>query len=215
MLFATLDTRTRRWQLPGWGPVLLSDTVGFIRDLPHNLIASFKATLEETRQANLLLHVADASSPAVFEQIAAVYHVFEELEIQAKDTLLVFNKIDQLNDRARLESLLARYPNAIPVSGRTREGLDHLATAVSDALSHSFADIDVETPAANGRLLAFLASHSEVLSRQYNDDRVVVHCRIPEMFLRQVQQDGTIVRPHRNGVHRIEDAQATRDIDVA
>ncbi|HEX3870789.1 MAG TPA: GTPase HflX [Pirellulales bacterium] len=215
MLFATLDTRTRRWQLPGWGPVLLSDTVGFIRDLPHHLIASFKATLEETRQANLLLHVADASSPAVFEQIAAVYHVFEELEIQAKDTILVFNKIDQLNDRARLESLLARYPNAIPVSGRTRQGLDQLATAVSDALSRSFADIDVETTAANGRLLAFLASHSEVLSRQYNDDRVVVHCRIPEMFLRQVQQDGTIVRPHRNGVHRIEDAQAARDIDVA
>ena len=64
-LFATLDTRTRRWQLPGWGPVLLSDTVGFIRDLPHHLIASFKATLEEARQADLLLHVADASNPAV------------------------------------------------------------------------------------------------------------------------------------------------------
>jgi GTP-binding protein HflX len=62
-LFATLDTRTRRWQLPGWGPVLLSDTVGFIRDLPHRLIASFKATLEEARQADLLMHVADASSP--------------------------------------------------------------------------------------------------------------------------------------------------------
>src|SRR5207302_6318225 len=78
-LFATLDTRTRRWQLPGWGPVLLSDTVGFIRDLPHHLIASFKATLEEARQANLLLHVADASNPAVIEQITAVYGVLEEI----------------------------------------------------------------------------------------------------------------------------------------
>ena len=76
-LFATLDTRTRRWQLPGWGPVLLSDTVGFIRDLPHHLIASFKATLEEARQADLLLHVADASNPAVYQQIAAVYGVLE------------------------------------------------------------------------------------------------------------------------------------------
>ena len=65
LLFATLDTRTRRWQLPGWGPVLLSDTVGFIRDLPHHLIASFRATLEEARQADLLLHVADAANPAV------------------------------------------------------------------------------------------------------------------------------------------------------
>ena len=72
-LFATLDTRTRRWQLPGWGPVLLSDTVGFIRDLPHHLIESFKATLEEARQAHLLLHVADGSNPAVYEQISAAY----------------------------------------------------------------------------------------------------------------------------------------------
>src|SRR6185437_4833940 len=120
-LFATLDTRTRRWQLPGWGPVLLSDTVGFIRDLPHNLIASFKATLEEARQANLLLHVADASSPAVYEQIAAVYKVVEELGILAKDTLLVLNKVDALEERSRLEGLLGRYPNAIPISARSRE----------------------------------------------------------------------------------------------
>ncbi|MFP6693326.1 MAG: GTPase HflX, partial [Pirellulales bacterium] len=72
-LFATLDTRTRRWQLPGWGPVLLSDTVGFIRSLPHTLIASFKATLEESRQANLLLHVADASNVEALDQISSVY----------------------------------------------------------------------------------------------------------------------------------------------
>src|SRR5687767_7029811 len=93
-LFATLDTRSRRWQLPGWGPVLLSDTVGFIRDLPHSLIASFKATLEEARQADLLLHVADASNPAAEEQIASVYKVLEELGIQEKDTILVLNQID-------------------------------------------------------------------------------------------------------------------------
>ena len=116
-LFATLDTRTRRWQLPGWGPVLLSDTVGFIRDLPHHLIASFKATLEESRQADLLLHVADASNPAAFDQIAAVYKVLEELGIQAKDTLLVLNKIDAV-DRAQLaapvEPLSARRADQRP-----------------------------------------------------------------------------------------------------
>ncbi len=86
-LFATLDTRTRRWQLPNWGPVLLSDTVGFIRDLPHGLIASFRATLEESRQADLLLHVCDASNPAVLDQISAVFRVLEEIGIEAKDTL--------------------------------------------------------------------------------------------------------------------------------
>ncbi len=114
-LFATLDTRTRRWQLPGWGPVLLSDTVGFIRDLPHHLIASFKATLEEARQANLLLHVADASNPAAADQIAAVYAVLEELGIEAKDTILVLNKVDAAEPR-NLNGLLVRYPTALPIS---------------------------------------------------------------------------------------------------
>ena len=117
-LFATLDTRTRRWQLPGWGPVLLSDTVGFIRDLPHHLIASFKATLEEARQADLLLHVADASNPAVFDQIAVVYEVLEELGIQAKDTLLVLNKIDAA-DRGQLAAL------AEPLSARLADQRPH------------------------------------------------------------------------------------------
>jgi GTP-binding protein HflX len=215
-LFATLDTRTRRWQLPGWGPVLLSDTVGFIRDLPHNLIASFRATLEETRQADLLLHVADASSPVAFEQIAAVYKVIEELGIQAKDTILVLNKIDCLEDRAQLDRLLSRYPHAIPVSARSKQGIEQLGAAVSDALSRSFADVDVDTPVANGRLLAYLAAHGEILSRQYSDERVVVHCRIPEMFLRQVRdEDGTVVLAHRNGLERLPGDVLQRDMDVA
>jgi GTP-binding protein HflX len=198
-LFATLDTRTRRWQLPGWGPVLLSDTVGFIRDLPHNLIASFKATLEETRQANLLLHVADASSPAVYEQIAAVYAVFEELDIQAKDTLLVLNKADAA-DRAQLEALMTRYPNAIPISARQGQGLDRLAGAVSVALSRSFLDVDVETHVGNGRLMAYLAAHGEVLSKHFSDTQVVIHCRIPKQHLEQIGQDGVTIRTHTNGV---------------
>ncbi len=122
-LFATLDTRTRRWQLPGWGPVLLSDTVGFIRNLPHHLIESFKATLEEARQAHLLLHVADGGNPAVYDQISATFRVLEEIGIQKKDTLLAINKIDSLPDRLRLDGLMNRYPDAIPISAK-RRGLD-------------------------------------------------------------------------------------------
>ncbi len=195
-LFATLDTRTRRWQLPSWGPVLLSDTVGFIRDLPHGLIASFKATLEEARQADLLLHVADAANPAVLEQISAVYKVLEELGIEEKDTLLVLNQIDRLEDRGALVPVLKRYPNAVPISARTREGLDRLHIAVSDALSRSFADVDVETSAANGRLLAYLAAHGEVLSRQFDGDRALIHVRIPQRHLDSLAEEGTTIRPH-------------------
>jgi GTP-binding protein HflX len=193
-LFATLDTRTRRWQLPSWGPVLLSDTVGFIRNLPHHLIASFKATLEEARQANLLLHVADASTPAVYDQISAVYRVLEEMDIEAKDMVLALNKIDALDNPARLEGLRTRYPHAVPISARTGEGLPELAVAVSDALSRSFVDVDVETGVENGRLMAFLASHGEVLSKKFFESRVIVHCRIAQRHLRRIEENGTVVR---------------------
>jgi len=209
-LFATLDTRTRRWQLPGWGPVLLSDTVGFIRDLPHHLIASFKATLEEARQANLLLHVADGSNPAVYDQIAAAYRVLEEIGIEAKDTLLVVNKVDALENRARLEGLLNRYPNAVPISARTEQGLSQLASAVSDALSRSFRDVDVEMDLDNGRLMAYLAAHGEILSKQYHDTRVTVHCRLPQRYLGRINKDTALIRPHRNSGNRQADGLPAR-----
>jgi GTP-binding protein HflX len=195
-LFATLDTRTRRWRLPGWGPVLLSDTVGFIRDLPHRLIASFKATLEETRQADLLLHVADASSPIVDAQIAAVRAVLEELGVEDKDTLLVLNKIDAVPDRTDRERLLARYPHAIAISARTGDGMRGLARAASDCLGRGFRDVDVRTDPGNGRLLAWLGRHGEVLSRHFTDDHVTVHCRIPAALLGQIGADEALVTPH-------------------
>jgi GTP-binding protein HflX len=195
-LFATLDTRTRRWRLPGWGPVLLSDTVGFIRDLPHRLIASFKATLEETRQADLLLHVADASSPLVEQQIAAVRGVLAELGVDEKDALLVLNKIDALPDRADRDRLLARHPGAIAVSARRGTGLPALARAVSDCLGRGFRDVDVLTDPGNGRLLAWLGRHGEVLSRHFADDRVTIHCRIPAALLGRIAAGEAQVRPH-------------------
>ena len=194
-LFATLDTRTRRWQLPGWGPVLLSDTVGFIRDLPHHLIASFKATLEESRQADLLLHVADASNPVALEQISVVYQVLEELGIKEKDTLLVLNKVD-VADRGQLAAIMSRYPHALAVSAHTGQGIDQLAAAVSQALSHNFLDVDVETGVENGRLLAMLSSHGEVLSKRYTDSRVIVHCRIPERAMGHLRGTDAVIRPH-------------------
>lgn len=198
-LFATLDTRTRRWQLPSWGPVLLSDTVGFIRELPHSLIASFKATLEEARQADLLLHVADASNPNAEEQIAAVYKVLEELGIRQKDTILVLNQIDAIHEPGMLDVLKQKYPLAIAISARTGEGLSQLAAAVSDALTHHFLDVDVETDVANGRLLASLAKNTEILSRTYTDGRVSVHCRVPRKYLGQISSNEATVKLRRNG----------------
>ncbi|AMV35538.1 GTPase HflX [Pirellula sp. SH-Sr6A] len=178
-LFATLDTRTRRWMLPGWGPVLLSDTVGFIRDLPHRLIASFRATLEETRQADLLLHVADASNPNVLHQISSVYKVLQEIGIDEKDTLLVLNKIDCEGASERAELVKSRYPNAILISAKSGIGLSQFSIAVSDALTKHFAELEVKLPLDDGKTMAWLAQHAEIISKQYNDDFAIIHCRLP------------------------------------
>ncbi|GHT46120.1 GTPase HflX [Planctomycetales bacterium] len=191
-LFATLDTRTRRWSLPGWGPVLLSDTVGFIRNLPHHLIASFRATLEEANQADLLLHIADATSSELNEQIAAAYQVLTDLGIREKDMLLVLNKIDSLESGDALPVLLERYPNAVPISAKSGLGLDKLTAAVSDALSKEFFDLTITMPISNGRLAALLAKEGEVLSTRYDETSAVIHCRVPQHFFGTLRREQDI-----------------------
>jgi GTP-binding protein HflX len=193
-LFSTLDTRTRQWHLRDWGRVLLSDTVGFIRDLPHHLIASFRATLEEARQARLLLHVIDASNPVAEEQIKSVNKVLKELDCGNKPTLLVLNKVDRLADRSYLDVLMQHHPRAVAVSGATQQGLDVLRDAVIEALSADFADAEVETHAGNGRVLAYLGAHAEIYRQQYHDSRVTIRCYLPKHLLHHIQGPDVSVR---------------------
>ncbi len=189
-LFATLDTRTRRWNLPSWGPVLLSDTVGFIRDLPHHLVASFRATLEEARDADLLLHVADASNPAVLDQISAVHSVLHELAIDEKRMLLILNKMDHEAAEQYAHAVLARYPNAIPISARSGLGIDRLAAAVSRSLSGDFVTLNVRLEIADGRTMAWLIKVGDVISKQFNDEFVEVHVRLPARHAGRLKRDG-------------------------
>jgi GTP-binding protein HflX len=193
-LFSTLDTRTRQWHLKDWGRVLLSDTVGFIRDLPHHLVASFKATLEEARQARLLLHVVDASNEHAEEQIKAVNRVLKELDCGDKPTLLVFNKVDRLADLSLLQVLQSRHPRAVAISAATEQGLDALQDAVIEALSADFANAAVETGAGNGKVLAYLAAHAEIYRQEFRDDRVTVHCYLPRHLLHHIQGPTVQVR---------------------
>jgi GTP-binding protein HflX len=187
-LFSTLDTRTRQWHIRDWGRVLLSDTVGFIRDLPHHLVASFKATLSEARHAKLLLHVVDASSPQAEDHIRAVTAVLKELECDGKPTLLVLNKIDKLTDRSLLTLLEAHHPRAVAASGLSGEGIDRLEDAVMEALAEDFADAEVVTDAGNGRVLAYLNAHAEVYRQEFRDDsnEVVVRCHLPKHLLHHI-----------------------------
>jgi GTPase len=198
-LFATLDTRTRRWPIANFGQILLSDTVGFIRDLPHSLVASFKATLEEVTQADLLLHVVDASSESARDQIASVNMVLEELNCQSKPCVMVLNKTDKVPDRSYLDVLRATYPLAVPVSAKTRSGLDDLERRVTDVLGREFVDVEIEMSAGNGKLLAYLQVHAIEQGRIYDDGRVLIQCRLPRRQLGQVVGLQGQFRPVWNG----------------
>jgi GTP-binding protein HflX len=193
-LFATLDTKTRRWHLSHWGDVLLSDTVGFVRNLPHHLVASFRSTLEEARHADLLLHVVDASHPEAEQQIQTVYQVLDEIGVNCDNMLLVLNKIDNCSDRVALDVLRRRYENSISLSAAKGTGLDRLAPVVAERLADGYVEAEIETSVGNGRLFAYLAEHGKINGTEYHDDsRVVLNCRIPRMYLRGANGNDTTV----------------------
>jgi GTPase len=193
-LFSTLDTRTRQWHLKDWGKVLLSDTVGFIRNLPHHLVASFKATLEEARQARLLLHVVDASSLLAEAHIEAVNQVLVDLECDKKPAILVLNKIDQLEDRSILDVLMKHHPRAVAISGLTGEGVEELRDAVIEMLTADYIDAEVTCDQSHGKVLSYLSAHAEIYRQEYRDQLAIIRCRLPRHLMHHVAVEGVMVK---------------------
>ncbi|HOQ03992.1 MAG TPA: GTPase HflX [Anaerohalosphaeraceae bacterium] len=173
-LFATLDTRTRKWRIDGGLEVLLSDTVGFVSKLPHHLVASFKATLEEAVHADLLLHVADASSPEVFDQIQSVQKVLEEIGCGGKPVLLLLNKCDRIADGGLFDSLQSVYPDALCISARSGLNLDLLAQRVLDYVKGQNIYIRLHCAPSEGRIIAFLRTHAAGLKECYDEQGVLL-----------------------------------------
>lgn len=192
-LFATLDTLTRRWDLGGGQVALLSDTVGFVRDLPHHLVASFRATLEETLHADLLMHVVDASAADAAEQIGSVEAVLAELGCADTPTVVVLNKIDALTEPAALTLLTNRKPRAVPISARTGAGVPELVQSVIDCMRGRYVRARLEAEAANGKLLAYLSQYGHVLNQSYNDGVVQIDTRLPRAELGRVTALGARV----------------------
>jgi len=176
-LFATLDPTTRSFVLPNKQRVLLTDTVGFLRKLPHTLIESFKATLEEVSEADLLIHIADLSHPRVDEQIDAVDRVIKELDAYGKQTLIVFNKIDNLANREIVDSYLKRFFGSVAISARTGEGVNNLVQALEGALSSWRLRSRFRIPANESALIAEIHRVGHVLELRYewNDALLVAH----------------------------------------
>jgi GTP-binding protein HflX len=170
LLFATLDTKTRAWRLERGTEVLLSDTVGFVRDLPHDLVASFRATLEEAVHADLLLHVLDVGHPHAQQQFDSVHQVLSEIGVTDKPEILLLNKIDTPEGEENMPFWRTLHTGSIPISAKTGQGLAELQEAVYNHVRGQQVDVTMEAEVTNGRLLSFIESHTRVLEREFVDD---------------------------------------------
>jgi len=203
-LFATLDPTTRSFVLPNKQRVLLTDTVGFLRKLPHTLIESFKATLEEVSEADLLIHIVDLSHPRVDEQMEAVDSVIKELDAFGKQTLIVFNKIDNLENgaggnratstgepgrvdargdesinREISETYVKRFPGSVAISARTGEGVNRLVGALENALSSWRLRSRFRIPSDQSALIAEIHRVGHVLELRYEGDDALIVAHVP------------------------------------
>ena len=182
-LFATLDPTTRRLRLPTNQNVLLTDTVGFIKKLPHDLVEAFKATLEEVVQADLLLHVVDVSHPQADEQIAAVNAVLAEIGAAEKSTLMVFNKVDQLNGSGTLNRLNEKFSNAVSISAKTGEGVPALLAELGTQLRPVREFLELKIPHEDAAVIARLHKVGQVVERRYTGKTAKFKVRIPPHHL--------------------------------
>jgi len=187
-LFATLDTRTRKWTPAKGAEVLISDTVGFIKKLPHQLVASFKATLEEAINADLLLHVIDVSNPDALKQIESVNAVLDEIGCGPKPILKVLNKVDSVKALSQLEMLQTLFTDTIAISAKTGFGLDNLAEKITEAYKGGELLVRVSASQSNGKVQSFLRAHGQILDEQYLDSSVIIEAKLGRNQLPDLQK---------------------------
>lgn len=181
-LFATLDPTTRKLTLSGGQEILLTDTVGFIRKLPHHLIDAFRSTLEEAKYADLILHVADVSNPQIDEQMYIVYDTLRQLEIQDKQILTAFNKIDAAGDRDVIRDF--RADKTVYISARTGEGVDGLLEEIERILRGNKMELIRVFPYAEAGKIQQIRKYGELLEEEYREDGIYVHAFVPtELYL--------------------------------
>jgi len=179
ILFATLDPTTRRLRLPTNQNVLLTDTVGFIRKLPHGLVEAFKATLEEVVQADLLLHVVDISHPQADEQIQAVNAVLAEIGAGDKPTIVVFNKMDRLNGSGVVSRLQEHHPRSVTISATTGAGIPALLAEIGSQLRPRRELLELRVPHERAAVIARLHAVGQVVERNYRGTAARFKARVP------------------------------------
>jgi GTP-binding protein HflX len=186
-LFATLDPTVRKTKTPSGREFTLADTVGFVRHLPHQLIEAFRSTLEEVKDADLILHIVDGSDDAPEEQMAAVREVLNEIDAGGVPELVVINKCD-IADPDRIATLLRREPHAVVVSATTGEGIEELLLAIESDLPHLMEEIDVLLPYSRGDLLSRVHSQGDVISIEHEPGGTRLRARVPRSLAGELAQ---------------------------
>jgi GTP-binding protein HflX len=179
-LFATLDTTTRKFLLPNNQEILLIDTVGFIRKLPHLLVAAFKSTLEEALEADILLHLVDASNPAAEEQAATTYEVLQGLNAEQKTIITVLNKVDQCEDNQMLTRMRILYPKSIAISALNKTGLEDLYEQMIQELSRKRAIVRLRIPQSEYHNVSEVMRFGNILNQDYEENDVLLKVDIPQ-----------------------------------
>ena len=184
-LFATLDPTTRNLKLPSKQEVLLTDTVGFIRKLPHHLIEAFRSTLEEAKYADMILHVVDASNPQVDEQMYIVYETLQNLEVKNKPIITAFNKQDKLEGKPILRDFKADH--VVRISARTGEGLDELQSIIEEVLRDQKVLIEKLYPYAEAGKIQLIRKYGELLEESYQEDGIFAKGYVPMEIYERVK----------------------------
>jgi GTP-binding protein HflX len=192
-LFATLDTKTRRWSVAPGAEIALSDTVGFVRKLPHHLVASFRSTLEEALTANLLLHVIDASHPQALSQTETVERVLTELECDMSRVVPVLNKIDDLDDEDAVVHLRSRLTGAVSISALTGQGLDDLVQSVATRRREQWLEFRIDAPAGNGKVQALVRSRGMIKQERFDEDRWIAEIEMPRASVPMLRQENDVL----------------------
>jgi GTP-binding protein HflX len=195
LLFATLDPTIRRVQTQDGRELLLVDTVGFIRNLPPQLIAAFKATLEELIEADVLVHIVDASHRQMAEQIDAARRVLAGLGCAEKPTVMAYNKADLVQDRERLGELMARQEHALAISARTGEGLDDLLRLIVERLEQELVPVEVTLPWSAQDLLPEVHQRGRVLAEQFEETGIALTARVPVDVAQRLKRAAGVVEP--------------------
>ena len=178
-LFATLDPTVRKFVMPNKQKVLFIDTVGFIKELPHHLVEAFKATLEEVAEADLLLHIVDASHPKAVEQAEAVDNVLKQIGASEKSAIVLLNKIDKVGEESVIERLKGRFNNSIAISALKKERLNELIERLQEQMKGSTEVINITISAADVKTLNLIHENGFIRSQEYRGDKLLIEAEVP------------------------------------